>query len=407
MAPLDSSFETDPMEVGGSVYKMLIQPDGKIIFIGAQRIEWPANNVGVIRLNADGTLDSSFDMGGAGFNNSVTSGILQSDGKIIVSGSFTQFNSTAINRIARLNSDGTLDTSFDPGTGFDFDPQVVELQADGKILVGGLFEEFDGVERNHIARLNADGSLDNSFNPGNQFTDQIRTIAVQTDGKIIVGGNLIDNFPFGVIRPRIKRLNSDGSVDATFATGNGFDAVPNSFFIQPDGKIIAGGDFTNYDGTEIRGIARLNTNGTLDSSFDPGNGFQSSANPGISFVEAIAIQSDGKILSVGNFQTYNGTPRNKIARLIGDGATVSLNNFDEVPEINVFPNPAAVLISINNLPEHAMIRVIDGYGKVILSRNTIEKSEFFDVSNLSNGNYLIQITTLENKQVSRNFIVHK
>ncbi|MFN7015463.1 MAG: hypothetical protein ACK4ON_14450, partial [Bacteroidia bacterium] len=183
---LDATFSTASSGVLGTVYSILIQNDGKILFVGAQRNAWPANNVGVIRLNQNGSLDSTFNMQGAGFNNSVLNGVLQPDGKLIVCGTFTQFNGNTQNRIARLNSDGTLDATFNPGTGFNMEARALALQADGKILVGGLFESFNGTTRNHIARLNADGSLDTTFDPGNTFTDDIRKIAIQADGKIIV-----------------------------------------------------------------------------------------------------------------------------------------------------------------------------------------------------------------------------
>lgn len=402
---LDNSFQTDASEVGGTVYKTFVLSDGKILCVGPTRIAWPINNSGVIRLNADGSLDESFDMGGAGFNNAVIDGVLQPDGKLIVCGSFTQFNASPLSRIARLNSDGSLDNTFNPGSGFDFDPQVLALQSDGKILVGGLFEEFNGIERNHLVRLNSDGTLDSSFDPGNQFTDEIRAIAIQADGKILVGGNLIDNFPSGVIRPRIKRLLTDGTNDVSFNPANGFDAVPNSFIIQPDGKIIVGGDFTQYNGEEIRGIARLNVDGTLDNTFDPGNGFQSTSNPGLSFVDALALQPDGKILAVGNFQSYDGTPRNKIARLIGDGGTISITDNSTNLKLNFYPNPATDFIQLDNLPEFSRINLKDNNGKLVYSTIASGKQLSIPTEHLAAGFYVMELSDINHFKIIERILI--
>lgn len=386
---LDNSFS--PEDVLGSVYSIAIQDDGKILFLGAQRNGWPTNNSGVVRLNTDGSLDDSFDMDGSGFNNSVLNGVVQSDGKVIICGDFTYFNgSTSRNRIARLNADGSLDTSFDPGNGFNMRTNTLALQQDGKIIVGGLFTEFDGVTRNYIARLNTDGSLDASFDSGNEFTNDVRSIVIQADGKIICGGNLKENFPAGVIRPRIARLNIDGTLDTSFNPGNGFNAYPLSFYIQSNGKIIAGGDFSEYNGTEIRGIARLNTDGSLDTSFDLGAGFETD-NPGLSFVKTIALQSDGKIIAGGNFHTYNGTQRIRIARLNGDEGTTSVDTIEDYLSFEVFPNPANEFVNISNPPKNATLRILDLTGKIMHEQLMLNDFESVNISGFTNGIYLVQI----------------
>ena len=389
---LDATFSTASSGVLGTVYSILIQNDGKILFVGAQRNAWPANNVGVIRLNQNGSLDSTFNMQGAGFNNSVLNGVLQPDGKLIVCGTFTQFNGNTQNRIARLNSDGTLDATFNPGTGFNMEARALALQADGKILVGGLFESFNGTTRNHIARLNADGSLDTTFDPGNTFTDDIRKIAIQADGKIIVGGSLKENFPIGVIRPRIARLNADGTLDSSFNPGNGFNQQPNAFHIQTDGKIIVAGDFTTYNTDTIKGICRLNTNGGLDTTFNPGTGFQAISNPGLSFVNAMAVQTNGKIVAAGNFDSYNGTGRTRVARLIGIPVQVSLNETTENQSIAFYPNPANNFLNLEGIPQNSNLKIVDITGKIVFESTLQNYFERIDVSTLNNGIYFIQVT---------------
>ena len=121
--------------------------------------------VAIARLNADGSTDTGFNPGSGG-NDWVEAVALQPDGKVLIGGSFTSFNGTPRNRIARLNANGSLDTTFNPGSGVDNTVNRIAVQSDGKVLLVGAFTTVNGVSRNRIARLNADGSLDTSFNPG-------------------------------------------------------------------------------------------------------------------------------------------------------------------------------------------------------------------------------------------------
>jgi uncharacterized delta-60 repeat protein len=293
------------------VNSTVIQNDGKIIVGGYfTSFNGTARNY-IVRLNADGSLDTSFNPG-TGFDYFVNKIALQNDGKIIVGGYFTSFNGTTRNFIARLNSNGSLDTSFNPGSGFDDGVNSIAIQSDGKIIVGGEFWSFNGIERNNIARLNPDGTLDTSFNPGTGFEGlYIYSIAIQGDGKIIVGGEFWSYN--GTARNYIARLNADGSLDTSFNPGSGFDLYVNSISIQSDGKIILGGDFSSFNGIARNRIARLNTDGSLDTSFNPGSGFDNS-------VISTPIQSDGKIIVGGNFWSFNGIAKNYIARLNTDGS---------------------------------------------------------------------------------------
>lgn len=402
---LDETFDPDPTAFGGSVTEILIQSDGKILFLGAQPMVFPLYGVGIVRTEADGTLDPSFDMQGVGFDGTPVSGFIQPDGKIVVGGGFSTFNEISRNGIARLNADGSLDASFDPGSGFNSDPEVLVAQPDGKILVGGFFTEYNGVERKRVARLNADGSLDTSFDPGDEFTDDVRSIGVQADGKIVLGGNLIENFPFGVIRPRIIRLNSDGSVDTSFDPGDGFNSYPYAFFFQSDGKIVVAGDFTLYDGDTIRGIARLNAEGSLDSSFDPGDGFQSSSNPGLAFVDDMVVQPDGKMICVGNYETFDGTARNRIARLLGDGGTVSVAETAESGfDFELYPNPCSELLALRGLPSGAFIELFDLSGQRLLTQRNVGPQSVLDLAYLSAGCYLLSVHDALGRVKRRRFV---
>ncbi|MCU0436394.1 MAG: putative Ig domain-containing protein [Raineya sp.] len=293
---------------GGTFVK--VQSDDKIILYGDIRVYngTPINRI--TRLNADGTLDNTLNVG-TGFNQSLSALTIQSDGKILVGGSFTSYNGTPVNKIARLNPDGTLDNTFSTtGTGFNSRPNVFALQSDGKILVGGSFTSYNGTARNRIARLNADGTLDNTFSIGTGFDNSVDVMSLQPDGKILVAGGFNDYN--GTTCSDVVRLNSNGSLDNTFSpTGTGFDSAPRIFLFQSDGKILVGGIY-EYNGVVYNELARLNANGTIDNTFNIGTGFDNSVND-------ISFQPNGKILVMGGFTSYNGTPSNGLIQLNPNG----------------------------------------------------------------------------------------
>jgi len=313
---VDGTLDTSIYSITGFnniVYSLALQPDGKVIVGGEFNSFGSTTCNRIARLNMDGSFDTSFDPS-TGFNNTVEYLVLQPDGKLIVGGQFTSFNSVVRNRIARLNADGSLDTSFDPGAGFQGSPASVRfivLQPDGKIVVGGNFTSFDGIARNRIARLNADGSLDTSFDPGIGFNNWVYSLALQPDGKIVVGGNFT-SFD-GTSRNRIARLNADGGLDASFNPGTGFDNWVYSLALQPDGKIIMGGNFASFNEIGRNRIARLNTDGSLDASFNPGAGVNG-------FIYTLLLQPYGRVIIGGSFTSFDGKARNRIARLNADGS---------------------------------------------------------------------------------------
>jgi len=317
------SFFTDPANpwpgegANGNIRSLALQPNGRVLIGGGFTNYNGISRNGIARLNADGSLDASFNPG-IGANSWVNSLALQPDGKVLIGGEFTNYNGISRNRIARLNADGSLDANFNPGTGVEGSFSSVEslaLQSDGKVLIGGDFTDYNGISRNGIARLNADGSLDATFNPGTGADNTIQSLALQPDGKVLIGGDFT-NYN-GTPRNRIARMNADGSLDATFnpGTGVGGGSFPTvlSLALQPDGKVLIGGEFTSNNGTPRNRIARLNADGSLDASFNPGTGVNAA-------VADISLQPDGKVLIGGFFSTYNGTSRNNIARLNIDGS---------------------------------------------------------------------------------------
>ena len=306
---VDTTFNPDPSSVTRRVVRSIaVQTDGKVLISGYTRAVSNNEIKLVVRLNADGSVDSSFNAGTIP-NGEVFSLALQPDGKMVIAGG-------VMTGVGRLNANGGLDSSFNPGTGPDYVPGVVALQPDGKVLIGGYFNTVNGLLRIALARLDGNGTLDTSFNPGaGVFSDfnsaVVYALATQADGKVVIGGFI--NTVAGTSRNGVARLNADGSLDNSFNPGTGANASVRALAVQPDGKVVIGGGFTIVDGTARNFVARLNTNGTLDSSFNPGAGPDN-------VVFAVALQSDGKVLIGGWFTTVDGPARNKIARLNSDGS---------------------------------------------------------------------------------------
>jgi len=312
---LDFSFITGD-GASAEVYTTNIQSDGKII-IGGAFITFNGVSINrIARLNADGTLDVGFNSG-SGSNNIVYSSAIQPDGKIIIGGDFTSYNGTTKNFIARLNNDGTIDNSFNIGAGANDRVNTITIQPDGKIIIGGFFTTYNGISRSYLARLNNDGTLDNTFNIGLGANNWLYLTVLQPDGKIIIGG---DFTAFNLTNAnRVIRLNTDGTVDNTFNIGSGANNGIRSITLQPDGKIIIGGNFTSFNGLSAGYITRLNADGALDNTFNSGIGANNS-------IYTTLLLPNGKIIIGGIFTFYNGIPISRLARLNIDGTLDSVFN---------------------------------------------------------------------------------
>jgi len=305
-----------------SANTIAVQADGKILVAGNFEYVNETVKSGLVRLNADGSVDESFKATGNFFNVTGSFGLFavvpQPDGKVLIGGNFTIVNGQTVNRIARLKSDGSLDTDFNVGNGTNGTVTSIVRQADGKILVAGDFNTFNGASRPRIARLNQDGTIDTTFDsPFAQNGLSISTMTLQADGKILVGGV---NFTLlnGTVRRSVIRLNSNGSVDESFSSLAESTIIITVIAMQPDGKILIGGAFSLINGVVRRSIARLNADGSVDATFNPRSGANNSVN-------AILLQTDGKIIIGGNFTTFNGIRRNRLARLNPNG---SLDDFN-------------------------------------------------------------------------------
>ena len=185
---------------------------------------------------------------GEGVNGEVLATVIQPDGKIVIGGRFSSVNGIARNNIARLNGDGTLDRTFadQPAQGVNGQVSALAIQPEGGILVGGTFTQAGQVETLNLARYNADGSIDQSFG-GADGTESgangsVYALAVQPDGKIVVGGNF--STIFGQPRRSIARLNADGTLDAPVTAQNALSGTVRAVASGSDGSFVVGGQFT-------------------------------------------------------------------------------------------------------------------------------------------------------------------
>ena len=379
---------------------LAVQEDGKILLVGSS-FSSLFYHITILRYNIDGSLDSNFDDDGIqiniiGVSSKGHSVVLQPDGKILLAGQISNENEDDF-VLCRYNNDGSLDNTFSEDgiqtTDFgNFDRGYsVALQTDGKIVVAGTL----GILEDHdmgIARYNSDGSLDITFGDfGRQIIDialgddYANSVAIQANGKIVVAGTNDSNFA-------LVRLNSDGSFDNNFSL-DGIQTTNlqvdysdcKSVAIQTNGKIVVAGridaDFA---------VLRYLSDGSLDDTFD-GDGVQSINFGDYSFGNSVALQLDGKIVVAGKSataQVFNFA----IARLNGDFTSgIEENNEDD--HLSISPNPSNGIFKITNLESEIInLEIFNVLGeKVYATQNFQSKSLQIDMSAQPDGIYFIRL----------------
>jgi len=381
---LDTTF-TSPA-TAQSIHRTFVQPDGKIIY--ATMLSGT-----LVRVNADGTPDNSFvPQSFSGFGDLVS--VSKQGDKYIVSGAF-QVNINApepLRCIVRLNADGSLDETFAPvrlyGSGTPF--AHTRVLPDGKIIAVGRFEYYGETPVANIIRLNADGTLDETFDAGTGIMGQPMSVAIQPDGKIIVGG--LFAFVNGVERNMIARINTDGSVDDSFVPPTGDTVTALDLIIQPDGKIIAGGNF--HDSEVIFGeddsvpvyIKRFNADGTVDNTF---MSEQSVGNQ----VLTLSLQDDGKLLAGGWFDKVGGVTKNRLARL--NNTVLSVKDY-QMAGLSVYPNPVTDKLTIDTgsfTSATATVSVYDITGKMLYNAEQAATGNIqVDMASYNSGLYFVTVS---------------
>lgn len=270
------------------------------------------------RFTRDGSLDTSFTAGHYGFNGAVNAIVPTRGGTILVAGGFHRYDRQPGAHIVRLKRDGSRDRTFTT-------PRLrgpvygLAVQPDRRFVAVGTFTY--GKHGADVVRLTPNGRIDPTFRisgagPGPDHPDfDGAAVALQRDGKILVAGG----YSAGARgKPRVFRLNPDGSEDPSFhMTGLGLNGWVQTLAVQHNGKIVVGGQFTKYNGKPARGLVRLNRDGSRDRTFHlPRKGFAGGSRPA---VLSIAIDRHGRILAGGRFRTFDGRRASRLVRLLPNG----------------------------------------------------------------------------------------
>ena len=331
---------------GVGVWALALRDDGRIMVAGYFNSVNGQAQGGIARFLSDGIIDTDFSAL-QGTDMSIYGIALEPDGRVYIGGNFGSYNGIPRSHLARLRDDGSLDLVW-PNVSFDNTIRSIRRMTNGSVMVVGDFTQVNGTARHNIAMLNTNASLDMSFDPGSGATDgTIKAAAVEPGGLVIIAGNFTTNSP--VSRKFIARVYPDGSLDPTFDAGFIGGIEIRSIVLQPDGKVVIGGLFSSVNGYSRNGIARLGTNGLVDTGFvspafiasviglAPDNrilasgglgdypvvllnsdgSLYSAFSPKIGSVNAFTVQPDGKVLVGGDFLTVNGTNISRIARLNG------------------------------------------------------------------------------------------
>lgn len=335
----DRSFDViwDGLSTKANTIKL--QDDGKLLILGGTSFNgqalWP-----ITRFNTDGSLDTGFD--GISFwapyasnqYNGIASLFLQKDGKIVILWSYSNDNGVTWPIVSmRINADGSLDNSFDIWSGFDKAFGMWVTQDDDKMIFGGQFRSYQNVAVNGLVRVNSDWTRDTSFNIWNGLNTPAQSIAAQNDGKVILAG-LSATYKWQIING-VTRLNIDGNIDNSFDIWSWFDKSPNFASIQDDGKIIVAGNFSSYKWESVGKVVRLLPDGTRDPSFDSTNAIDSTS------ISSVIIQADGKILVLG----YTDYANSQLVRLNTDGSVDFAKTPYRTHKMALQPDGKIVLVS--------------------------------------------------------------
>lgn len=420
---LDSSFGNDGsvrFPVGplkSFVTDLVQQPDGKIL-VGGRTWDDISGNFALVRLNEDGSFDTTFGTNGISHittsENDVAETIsLLDDGKILLAG-YRENNFT----IAKFNADGSIDTTFGvngwtvliytEGSSYIRDMAV---QNDGKIVVSGFALNGDNRYQIAAARLNVDGSLDNSFGTNGKvifnvgdWNDFSEGLALQADGKILIGGHKwIASNPLKNDLV-VVRLNTDGSIDNSYGTNGAASArlvdgnnYSTSMVLQADQKPILVG-FTTLDGEYNMAMVRFNSDGSTDNTFgENSDGMVSLDIDGREdYAMAVALQADDKIIVAGHAYTSSQTESEFVVTRFQNDGTAGTEDFQNI-DFRLYPNPANahITVELSDVSSTYKLEMFDVLGKKVYA-SEIQKSGIIDVSSFASGTYLVKLNS-ENK----------
>lgn len=397
--------------------KPTLLPDGGLLVVFSVPGPFPSTGNAVLRYGPDGTLDPTFSVNTSSFISDI---LPLADGTTLIAGAFTQVNGGPAVRVAKLLNDGSLDPNFNMGVGPNNIVRALVALPDGSVVIGGGFTMVGSQAIRGVARLLANGALDPTFDPMAVVTSEyisVNDLALDGDGRLIIGGGFtLSGEPE---QRNLMRILPDGSHDTTFPIGSGTSSSVNVLTLRPDGSMLVGGLFSSIadqprtglaalapdgtldptfiadirhpDGVEISGLtrtadgdllvwgrmlsvdgryhlalARLQPNGTVEPSFNPGKGAGG-------IVKGMAVMADGRIAIGGDMVSYNDTPRPYLAFLTPDGALDPVFNGGAGPNAQVqllIPMPgdrlfiAGEFTSYDGVPVPRMA-VVDAFGALV------------------------------------------
>ncbi len=400
-AQLDTTFNTGSGANAG-INELIIQPDHKVIVAG-MFVDFNGTSAGrIIRLMPDGEIDSTWITSGGGADFDVRGMSLQPDGKVLIGGIFDFYNGATANQLVRLDSDGNIDTTFVVGVGPNNEVQGITVNTN-RAVIHGFFSEYQGTPVPGFAVLQMNGSLDSSFVLPTESFISLSDFQILSNDQLYLGGNFTTYN--GQTVNRIVRLNPNGSIDTTFNTGTGLDAMVRRLLLQDNGDILVAGTFNEYNGSPVSSLIRLRPNGDRDTNFNAvvplfatlnalaidtaGHIYMSGSDAGIPFLKRLlpdgsedpgfntgtgfnggitqlAHQSNNKLIAVGSFSLYQNQQAGRVARIFTSATTVSVENIFTPDNVTIYPNPGTneFYFKINNVrPGEIHLKVSDIQGR--------------------------------------------
>jgi uncharacterized delta-60 repeat protein len=288
-----------------TVEDFVVLPDGSLVIAGTFTEVDGTPRPYLARLNADGSLDTSFN---ASVNGAVYDVDLLDDGSLLIAGEFTQAGGDGRVRVAKLEANGVANGDFKTTAGANGPVYDAEVTSTGGVVIGGSFASVRGNTRNNLALLDDGGGVDGSFNPN--VNGLVREVVLDDTGRVLIGGDFTE--VAGSARGRVDRLLASGAPDTSWTPGSGASDSVFTMAVDDDGTVVIGGSFTTVDGATNQGIARLGATGAPKEGFSTGGGFNS-------VVRDVAFDGDGNILAAGGFVNFDLTESIRVSRLFPTG----------------------------------------------------------------------------------------
>lgn len=382
------------------IHSIAAQADGKLL-LGGEFTTYNRLSVNkLIRVDTNGIIDPSFN-----FNYSfpdylfhVKKILVQPDGKIVCLISQNSSSSVfSVSTVVRFNSDGSVDNTFSTGTGFLGVVNDILLQPDGKLLAAGNFTSFDNQPVSRLARLNTNGTLDNTLSTGTSANNVISKIDIQPDGKIILMGSFT-NYN-GVAKKYLARVNSDGSIDNSFSVGASTNMIPENFKILSNGKILIVGEFSSFSGNAVQKAVKINSNGSFDSSFNLNysfSAFTASGNSNVTIDRLIEISDNKYAFAVNSFPSYFVQDRSELLLTDSLGQVQMNANVSHFINHQINANLLkSITYSNNRLYVGGAFTAIAGKGKTNLAKLNFEGEVFANFNNNTGARYTVLASAVQ------------